>query len=209
MGNNNIMSFNDIVEKQIEAIRAIPGKNISNAAEKMSKCSGKVVTTGIGKAGLIARKVSATLSSTGTPSVFMHAADAQHGDLGILKEVDIILSFSNSGKTREVVETISSARSLYPNIFIITITSDENSILAKTSDLVIPTGNYPEFCPLGLAPTSSSLAMLSIGDILSVMVMQSKDFGIQDFHSRHHGGYLGKMLKNNFKGNKKGEKSND
>ena len=188
------MSFDEIISKQIEAIKAIPSENILEAAALLSRCPGKVITTGVGKAGLIARKVSATLSSTGTPSVFMHAGDAQHGDLGVVGANDLVLSFSNSGKTREVVEMVSSLKSLYKEISIITITSNEDSILAKSSNIVLLTGNYPELCPLGLAPTSSSLAMLSIGDILSIIVMQIKNFGVQDFHSRHHGGYLGKML---------------
>lgn len=182
----------EIIEEEINAIKAIPLTGIIEGLNIIINCQGKVVFTGMGKAGLIARKVAATFSSTGTPAFFMHPSEAQHGDLGMISEGDLIVSFSNSGKTREVIETVSLAKKLIPEIKLITITSNKMTELAIISDVVIETGGYPEICPFGMAPTSSTTAMLVIGDILSIMAMEAKDFSKEEYSKRHHGGYLGK-----------------
>jgi arabinose-5-phosphate isomerase len=156
------------------------------------QCKGKVVTSGMGKAGIIARKVSSTFSSTGTPSIFLHPGEAQHGDLGMLGKDDILLVFSNSGKTREVLEMVSLSNRLFEGkMRVICVTSDKHSELAKISDAVLHIGHITEACPLGMAPTSSTTAMLAIGDVLCLLVMEEINFSKEEFLKRHHGGYLG------------------
>lgn len=182
----------EIIAQEIEAIKSIPLSGIDDAVNCILNCKGKVIFTGMGKAGLIARKIAATMSSTGTPALFMHPSEAQHGDLGILGEGDMIIALSNSGKTREVIETVSLAKVLIPSIKLVTITSSKYTELALLAEFTLETGGYPEICPFGMAPTSSTTAMLVIGDILSIMVMESKEFSIEEYSRRHHGGYLGK-----------------
>lgn len=181
----------EIIKEEINAIKAIPLTGIDEAVENILSCQGKLVFTGMGKAGLISRKVAATMASTGTPAFFMHPSEAQHGDLGMIGKGDMIIAFSNSGRTREVVETVSLAKILIPGLKLITVTSNREAELALISDIVIETGGYPEVCPLGMAPTSSTTAMLVIGDIISMMVMEAKEFSIEQYSKRHHGGYLG------------------
>lgn len=189
------LTVNSIIEEQINSILAIPKCGIEEAVSSMLECEGKIVLTGMGKAGLIAKKISATLSSTGTPSVFMHPSEAQHGDLGLLDSSDMLLALSNSGKTREIIETCFLAKQLFSGIKIITITSDIKSDLAKQSDIAIETGAHPEVCPLGMAPTCSTTAMLVIGDVLAMLLMQEKNVTLKEYSMRHHGGYLGAKAK--------------
>ncbi len=145
----------------------------------------------MGKAGQIAMNISTTFSSTGTPSVFMHPSEAQHGDLGVIQRHDLLLLLSNSGKTREILELIELARVLNPEIPIIVITGDADSILAQTGDVTLWTGGAPEVCPLGLTPTTSTTMMTVIGDVLVVSTMKAIGFSTEDYAKRHHGGYLG------------------
>ena len=189
------LNVDNIIQEQINSIKAINKDGIEEAVSAILECNGKIVVTGMGKAGLIGRKISATLSSTGTPSIFMHPAEAQHGDLGLLDSSDMILALSNSGRTREIIESCFLAKDLFPNIKIITITSNKESDLATNSSIVIETGAYPEVCPLGMAPTSSTTAMLVIGDIISMLVMQEKEVTLKEYSMRHHGGYLGYLAK--------------
>lgn len=135
--------------------------------------------------------ISTTFSSTGTPSVFMHPSEAQHGDLGVIQRHDLLLLLSNSGKTREILELIELARVLNPEIPIIVITGDADSILAQTGDVTLWTGGAPEVCPLGLTPTTSTTMMTVIGDVLVVSTMKAIGFSTEDYAKRHHGGYLG------------------
>jgi len=153
--------------------------------------NGKLVTSGMGKAGQIAHNIATTFSSTGTPSVFLHPSEAQHGDLGILQENDVLLAISNSGKTREIIELIELKNHLYPQIPVIVITSNENSPLAQKADCYILTGAPAEVCLLGLTPTTSTTVMTVIGDALVVMLMEKIGFDASDYAKRHHGGYLG------------------
>ncbi len=153
--------------------------------------NGKLVTSGMGKAGQIAHNIATTFSSTGTPSIFLHPSEAQHGDLGILQENDVLLAISNSGKTREIIELIELKNHLYPQIPVIVITSNENSPLAQKADCYILTGAPAEVCLLGLTPTTSTTVMTVIGDALVVMLMEKIGFDAGDYAKRHHGGYLG------------------
>lgn len=153
--------------------------------------NGKLVTSGMGKAGQIAHNIATTFSSTGTPSIFLHPSEAQHGDLGILQENDVLLAISNSGKTREIIELIELKNHLYPQIPVIVITSNGNSPLAEKADCYILTGAPSEVCILGLTPTTSTTVMTVIGDALVVMLMEKIGFDAKDYAKRHHGGYLG------------------
>jgi len=186
---------NELLQESVNAIEAIPLSGISEAVELLFECKGKVVISGMGKAGLVGKKISATLSSTGTPSFFLHPSEAQHGDLGMLSDGDILIAISNSGKTREILETVILSKNLIEDIGVITITSNPESDLALLSDVIVETGAYPELCPLGMAPTSSTTAMIVIGDIIAMLLMEKKEFGKQSFYLRHHSGYLGSQLK--------------
>ncbi|MDR2956234.1 MAG: SIS domain-containing protein [Prevotella sp.] len=159
--------------------------------EQVNIKKGKLVTSGMGKAGQVAQNMATTFSSTGTPAVFLHPSEAQHGDLGILQENDIVLAISNSGKTREIIELISLAKVLIPGIKFIVVTSDPDSLLAQKADICLATGNPDEVCALGLTPTTSTTVMTVIGDILVVGTMRKIKFSPADYAKRHHGGYLG------------------
>lgn len=145
----------------------------------------------MGKAGQIAVNMSTTFCSTGSPSVFLHPAEAQHGDLGVIQPNDVLVLISNSGKTREIVELVSLAKGLYDNLPIIVITGNPDSPLAEVADVILPTGNPPEVCILGLTPTTSTTVMTVIGDILVVTLMKKIGYTSQEYAKRHHGGYLG------------------
>ena len=153
---------------------------------------GKVVVSGMGKAGQIAVGIATTFSSTGTPAVWLHPADAQHGDLGIVCKNDILLLISNSGKTREIIELVTLAKELWTQIPIIVITGNPDSELARLADVCIDTGNPLEVCSLGMSPTTSTTVMSAIGDALVVQMMKRIGFSKADYALRHHGGYLGK-----------------
>jgi arabinose-5-phosphate isomerase len=185
-----------IFNSEASAINNIPvddnyEKAIEIIYEHVHKRGGKLVTSGMGKAGQIAHNIATTFSSTGTPSIFLHPSEAQHGDLGILQENDVILAISNSGKTREIIELISLKNNLFPGIPVIVITGNRESPLAERADCSIPTGAPAEVCPLGLTPTTSTTVMTVIGDALVVLMMGKIEFGAADYAHRHHGGYLG------------------
>lgn len=152
---------------------------------------GKVVVSGMGKAGQIATSIATTFSSTGTPAVWLHPADAQHGDLGVLRGNDVLLLISNSGKTREIVELVALAKGLCPRVPIIVITGNPEGELAQKADVCIFTGNPAEVCLLGLSPTTSTTVMSVIGDALVVQMMKRIGFDKAEYAKRHHGGYLG------------------
>ncbi len=185
-----------ILAAESAAVAAIPytpdyDKAVELILEHVHRRGGKLVTSGMGKAGQIAMNIATTFSSTGTPAVNLHPGEAQHGDLGVLQPNDLLLLISNSGKTGEIVELVSLARNLYPEIPIMVITGNPDSILAAKADVVLPTGNAPEVCPFGLTPTTSTTMMTVIGDILVVNVMTRSNFTKADYAKRHHGGYLG------------------
>lgn len=196
----------ELLEKEIQAIRNIPISEIYDKAtdlivDQVCLKKGKLVTSGMGKAGQIAQNIATTFSSTGTPAIFLHPSEAQHGDLGILQEDDIMLLISNSGKTREIIELITLARNLYYNIKFIVITSNPDSVLAEHADVALLTGKPDEVCALGLTPTTSTTIMTVIGDILVVDTMKKIAFTAKDYAKRHHGGYLGdksRSISNNY-----------
>jgi arabinose-5-phosphate isomerase len=156
-------------------------------------CKGRVVVTGVGKSGLIGRKIAATLASTGTPSFFLHAADALHGDLGVMASGDVLLAISSSGETEELVELIEPARRM--GVQIVAMTSNPRSTLAATSDVVLDIAVKEEACPLNLAPTASTAAALAMGDALAIALHDRRGFKEEDFAALHPGGRLGKKLR--------------
>jgi arabinose-5-phosphate isomerase len=191
-----ITNLTKIIEKEVKAIQNIPltgayEQAIELIIEQVHVKRGTLVCSGMGKAGQVASNMATTFSSTGTPACFLHPSEAQHGDLGILRENDLMLLISNSGKTREIIELITLARNLIPNIKFIVITGNGESELAKSANICLLTGNPPEVCPLGLTPTTSITVMTVIGDLLVVETMKRIDFSVADYAKRHHGGYLG------------------
>lgn len=189
-----------ILRAEAEAIAAIPVSEAYSAAvhaivDRVHRCHGKLITSGMGKAGQIAGNIATTFSSTGTPAVYLHPSEAQHGDLGVVQPNDIVLLISNSGKTREILELVDLLHGLYADIPVIVITGAADSPLAHIADIVIYTGGAPEVCPLGLTPTTSTTVMTVIGDILVVNVMQAIGFTRADYARRHHGGYLGQAAR--------------
>src|ERR1700730_1020624 len=161
--------------------------------ELIYACTGRVVVTGLGKSGLIGRKVAATFASTGTPSVFLHAADALHGDLGILTADDILLAISSSGETEELIELVEAVKRL--GIRLVTLTAKPRSTLAVASDIVLDIAVKEEACSLNLAPTASTAAALAMGDALAIALLERRSFKEEDFAALHPGGRLGKKLR--------------
>lgn len=186
----------EIFAQEAQAISSIPvTDDFERAVYLLKDCNGKVLTTGMGKAGHIANKFSATLCSTGTPASFLHPGEAAHGDLGLIEENDAIVAFSTSGKTREVLDMIVSGRDLGLHT-VISITSHPDSGLRELSDVVIDMGVIKETCRLDLTPTSSMAVMLAISDALALLLMELKEISREDYGKRHHGGYLGKKARN-------------
>ncbi len=185
-----------VLQQEAEAIQNIPvteayEKAIDIIENRVHQLKGKLVASGMGKAGQIALNIATTFSSTGTPSVFLHPSDAQHGDLGVVQPNDVLLLISNSGKTREILELVHLAENLYKGLPLIVITSDKESQLAQLSDVCLETGNPKEVCILGLTPSTSTTVMTVIGDVLVVMMMKRIGFNNEEYAKRHHGGYLG------------------
>jgi arabinose-5-phosphate isomerase len=162
------------------------------AVNLVLKCRGRVVVTGMGKSGLIGKKIAATLASTGTPALFLHPAEGIHGDLGMVTRGDTVIALSNSGETEEIERMLPSLKRL--GIKIIAFTGNPESTLAKNSDVVIDVGVEEEACPLGLAPTASTTATLAMGDALAVVLLEQRGFKEEDFACFHPGGALGKKL---------------
>ena len=186
----------NILQQETEAILNIPvndsfPKALDIIYDHIHSKGGKVICSGMGKAGQIAINMATTFSSTGTPAVFLHPADAQHGDLGVIQKNDVLLLISNSGKTREILELYDLARRLNPELPIILITGNLASPLAERANVTISTGAPKEVCALGLTPTTSTTVMTVIGDILVVLMMKRIGFSNEDYAKRHHGGYLG------------------
>lgn len=180
-----------ILEAEAAAIQAVQlSSAFDEAVRAIEACRGKVIVTGMGKAGFIAQRFAAVLCSTGTPAVFVHPGEAAHGDLGVIGEEDCLFAFSTSGKTREVVEMVEMSRHMGPHK-VIAITSHPESELRLVSHLIIDMGLIAEPCPLGLTPTASIAVMSAIADALALIVMERRDFSREDYGLRHHGGYLG------------------
>jgi arabinose-5-phosphate isomerase len=168
------------------------GPEFEKAVDMIMNAKGRVILTGMGKSGLVARKISSTLSSTGTPSFFLHPAEASHGDLGMVTDKDIVLAISNGGNTPEVNAILPLLKEMGAKI--VSFTGGINSPMAKASDIVIDVGVEKEACPMGLAPTASTTAALAMGDALAVVLIKRHRFGRDDFKKFHPGGNLGERL---------------
>ena len=184
-----------VIDAEATAIKSI---RIDDAyeltVELLKNCPGKVLTTGIGKAGFIARKFAATMSSTATPAVFIHPAEAAHGDLGLVDRDDVLIAFSTSGKSREVLEILELSRHLGVT-HIIGVTSHPDSELREHCEIVLDMGEIEEPCPLGLTPSASTAVMLAISDAIALALMEAKGVTREQYGMRHHGGYLGRVAR--------------
>jgi len=184
-----------VIRAEAEAIASmtpIVNGAFVRAAEMIYHCTGSCIVSGIGKAGIIGRKISATLASTGTPSHFLHPAEAVHGDLGRLRREDIVIVLSYGGETDEIIRLINLVKQL--QITLIAITSDGDSTLSRHSDVVLCLGKLNEACPLGVAPSVSTACMLAVGDALAFTVMKARNFSVEDYVRFHPGGSLGTRL---------------
>ena len=184
-----------VLQIEAEAISGlIPrlGESFDQAVELLASCQGRVVATGMGKSGIVCRKIAATFNSTGTPSIFLHPAEAIHGDLGMLAAADVVLALSNSGETEELVKLVGTIKRL--GIPLISMVGAMESTLAQASDLVLDVGVNQEACPFGLAPTASTTASLALGDALALSLSEKNGFHLEDFARLHPGGRLGKRL---------------
>lgn len=185
----------EVLDTEIEGLEAVKGQldgAFEQAVTAMANCSGRVVVTGVGKSGLVGRKIAATLASTGTPSFFLHPVEGAHGDMGMLRDEDVILALSNSGGTDEVNSIIPTLKSIGATV--ICMTGNTASAMAQLSDIVIKVAVPREACLIGLAPTSSTTAQLAVGDALAVCLMEWKSFSKDDFKKFHPGGSLGQRL---------------
>lgn len=183
------------IQKEIDALREMESNlddNLIKALDLIQNTKGRVIVTGMGKAGHIASKIAATMASTGTPAFFVHPGEASHGDLGMLTENDIVLAISNSGESKELSDIV-----LYCKRYglpLIAITKKLDSALGVAADVILKLPDSPEACPLGMAPTSSTTSMLVMGDILAVALVERKGFSKTDYKQRHPGGKLGALL---------------
>lgn len=189
-------NMTEIIKKEAEAILSIKVTDeFELAVTNLLNCSGKVITTGIGKAGFIAHKLAATLSSTGTPSIYIHPAEAGHGDLGLLEKNDYIIAFSTSGKSVEVVEMLEISRHLGV-AGVIGVTSHPDSKLRDLSDIILDMGpDLEEPCPIKLTPSATTAVMHAISDAIALTLLELKGFTKEDYGLRHHKGYLGSITR--------------
>lgn len=185
------------IDSEIKAIEelkhSLDADSLTKALDFMQNSKGRIIITGMGKSGHIGKKIAASLASTGTPSFFVHPAEASHGDLGMITEDDVVIAISNSGESRELIDILNYCKRF--GITLIAITKNPESSLAKAGDVVLVLPNNGEACPLGLAPTSSTTATLVLGDILTIGMLERKGFSKEDFNDRHPGGKLGAILK--------------
>lgn len=192
MENKNSI-YTELIEKEIKAIKNIPVNRVNDIIGAITRTlgEGRIITSGMGKAGHVASSFSTTLSSTGTPSYFLHPAEAQHGDLGIIQKGDIVIVFSNSGKTREIKELITLIHSLEKSIYIFAIVGRANEFISLNCADFLEFGETEEICPLGLTPTTSTTCMSVICDLIVVGLMKHNNFTKLEYSKYHHAGYLG------------------
>lgn len=193
---DDVASARRVLEIEARALRDVSdriGREFSDAAALLARCEGKVVVCGLGKSGLVCRKMAATLASTGTPAVFLHAAEGLHGDLGLLARGDVMLAVSYSGATSEVLSLLAPARRFA--IPVIAITGAPESSLARGADVSLDVSVSEEACPLGLAPTASTTATMALGDALAIALLERRGFSEQDFGALHPAGSLGRRLR--------------
>ncbi len=194
-GGDALKQAREVLKIEAECILGLIPKldqNFSRAVDTIYRAKGRVIVSGIGKSGLIGRKIVATFTSTGTPAIFLHPVEGMHGDLGIVTKGDVLIAISNSGETAELNELI--ARIAPIGLPLIALTGNPGSTLARASDIVIDVGVAREACPFGLAPTSSTTAALAMGDALAVALTERRNFGEKDFLKFHPGGTLGQRL---------------
>jgi arabinose-5-phosphate isomerase len=180
----------ELEAKALEGMIPRLGKNFLKAVSLLYDCRGRAVLTGVGKSGLVAKKIAATLSSTGTPAIFVHSAEAAHGDLGAITPVDVVVAVSSSGETGEIRQLIPTLKKV--GVKIVAITCSGSSSLAEVSDVALLIGRVREACPLGLAPTTSAVASMALGDALATALLEKRGFREEDFARLHPGGSLGK-----------------
>lgn len=176
----------------IDALAKSLDERFIRALQLLERVTGRVIVTGMGKSGHIARKIAATIASTGTPASFVHPGEASHGDLGMVTEHDAVIALSNSGETAELADLVTYAKRF--EIPLIGITGSGASTLAGAADVALVLPDSPEACPMGLAPTTSTTVMLALGDAIAVALLERKGFSADDFHLLHPGGKLGRML---------------
>jgi arabinose-5-phosphate isomerase len=184
-----------VLEAEADAIRNLVdrlGEAFLGAVEIAAGCTGKIAVTGLGKSGIICKKIAATLSSTGSPAIFLHASDALHGDCGLLAKNDLVLAVSKSGETAEILQLLNVAKRL--GLPVIAMAGERDSTLAQYADVFLDVSVAEEACPLGLAPTTSTAVALAMGDALAMALMERKGFGKEDFASLHPAGSIGKKL---------------
>jgi arabinose-5-phosphate isomerase len=184
-----------VLNLEAEAIRTLIGRldaSFGRAVEIAAACTGKIAVTGMGKSGLICKKIAATLSSTGSPAIFLHAAEAMHGDLGLLAPNDVLLAVSKSGETAEIIQILNVVKRL--GLPMIAISGEVNSTLARLSDVNLDVSVAEEACPFDLVPTTSTAAALAMGDALAIALMEKKGFRLEDFAYYHPAGSIGKKL---------------
>ncbi len=193
--NADILNAVKTIDCEIEAINELKNlldENLTKALDMIESAKGRIILSGMGKSGHIAKKIAASLASTGTPSFFLHPAEASHGDLGMVTNDDVIIAISNSGESRELIDILNYSKRF--GIKLIAITKNPESSLGKAGDIVLRLPNSKEACPLGLAPTSSTTATLVLGDILTTGMIERRGFSKAQFNERHPGGKLGSIL---------------
>lgn len=198
MDNNEINITDEAIRVllvEARAVEALAGRidaNFERAAKLISKCEGRLVVTGMGKSGLVGCKIAATMASTGTPSFFLHPAEASHGDLGMVTQKDVVLALSNSGETAEIIALLPFIKRF--GVKLVSMTGKPDSTLARASDVTLDVSVEEEACPMGLAPTASTTAAMAMGDALAVVLLVMKGLSEQDFATFHPSGSLGKKL---------------
>ena len=182
----------EIEARALQGLAARQGEAFAQAVQTMLQCRGRTVVMGMGKSGHVGRKIAATLSSTGTPALFVHPAEALHGDLGMVAPGDVVLALSNSGESDELAAVLPALRRL--GVVLVAMTGRSGSTLARHADLVLDSGVEQEACPMNLAPTASTTAQMALGDALAVALLDARGFGEHDFARSHPGGSLGRRL---------------
>lgn len=192
---NHITAVKSVLEEEAQAIFGFieeVDQEVAEVIEAILECKGRIIITGVGKSGIVGRKITATLASTGTPSFFLHPAEGLHGDLGMVTHSDIVLALSNSGESEEIVKMIPSIKRIGSRL--IAFVGNRYSTLANKADQILCIGKVKEACPLGLAPTTSTTLMLALGDAISIALLKARNFTTEHFAVFHPGGTLGKKL---------------
>ena len=195
MNQNDLISAKKTIETEIKALHEMEESfdgSLSTVLDVLENTKGRIIVTGMGKSGHIARKIAATLASTGSPSFFVHPAEASHGDLGMITQNDTVLAISNGGESKELSDVLATCKR--NSITLIAMTKNPDSSLGKAGDYLLRLPSTPEACPLGMAPTTSTTATLVLGDVIAIALMERKGFSKIDYKQRHPGGKLGAML---------------